>query len=135
VKAPERENLRDHMTGIEVTLVSREALWTAVAPATAFRARSRNVSHPPSQSGGFATALQSASREMTSSQPLMMLAEAPTTSPHGDRDSRSTEPLRRDAKDGGTAAGRTRKDIERQTRKPVISKENFKQLSGRRRRS
>ena len=40
------------------------------------------------------------------------------------------EPLKKDAKDGGAVAGRTRKDIELQTGKPVISKENFKQLTG-----
>jgi hypothetical protein len=61
-----------------------------------------------------------------------MLAEATTTTLHRDRDSQSIEPLRRDAKDGGAVAGRTRKDIERQTGKPVISKENFNQLSNRR---
>jgi hypothetical protein len=38
------------------------------------------------------------------------------------------EPLRKDAKDGGAVAGRTRKYIERQTGKPVISAGNFKQL-------
>ena len=38
-------------------------------------------------------------------------------------------PLKKDAKDGGAVAGRTRKDIEKQTGKPVISKENFKQLT------
>ncbi len=61
-----------------------------------------------------------------------MLAEATTTTLHRDRDSRSMEPLKRDAKDGGAVAGRTRKDIERQTGKTVSSKENFKQLSSRR---
>jgi hypothetical protein len=38
-------------------------------------------------------------------------------------------PLKKDAKDGGAVAGRTRRDIEKQTGKPVISKENFKQLA------
>jgi len=43
------------------------------------------------------------------------------------------EPLKKDAADGGAVAGRTRKDIETQTGKPVISGKNFKQLgSGRR---
>jgi DNA-damage-inducible protein D len=69
---------------------------------------------------------------MIFSQPLTMLAEATTTTLHRDRDSRNMEPLRRDAKDGGAVAGRTRKDIERQTGKPVISKDNFKQLDARR---
>jgi DNA-damage-inducible protein D len=63
VKSLERENLRDHMTDLELILT--------------------------------------------------MLAEATTTTLHRDRDSRSMEPLRKDAKDGGAVAGRTRKDIER----------------------
>ena len=82
VKALERENLRDHMTDMELILT--------------------------------------------------MLAEATTTTLHRDRDSQRMEPLRKDAKDGGAVAGRTRKDIERQTGKPVISAGNFKQLSARR---
>jgi hypothetical protein len=61
-----------------------------------------------------------------------MLAEATTTTRRRDRDSRNMEPLRREAKDGGAMAGRTRKDIERQAGKPVISKDNFKQLDARR---
>lgn len=41
-------------------------------------------------------------------------------------------PLKKDAKDGGAVAGRTRRDIEQQTGKPVISSEkgNFKTLAG-----
>lgn len=78
VKALERENLRDHMTDIELILT--------------------------------------------------MLAEATTTKLHRDRDSRGLAPLKKDAQDGGAVAGRTRKDIETQTGKPVISAENFKQL-------
>jgi prophage antirepressor-like protein len=80
VKSLVRENLRDHMTDIELILT--------------------------------------------------MLAEATTTKLHRDRDSQGMEPLKKDAKDGGAVAGRTRKDIELQTGKPVISAENFKQLSG-----
>jgi len=60
---------------------------------------------------------------------LTMLAEATTTKLHRDRDSQGMEPLTKDAKDGGAVAGRTRKDIEQQTGKPVISTENFKQLA------
>ena len=78
VKDLERENLRDHMTDIELILT--------------------------------------------------MLAEATTTKLHRDRDSRGMVPLKKDAHDGGAVAGRTRKDIETQTGKPVISTENFKQL-------
>ncbi len=80
VKSLARENLRDHMTDIELILT--------------------------------------------------MLAEATTTKLHRDRDSQGMEPLTKDAKDGGAVAGRTRKDIEQQTGKPVISSENFKQLAG-----
>ncbi len=79
VKDLERENLRDHMTDIELILT--------------------------------------------------MLAEATTTKLHRDRDSRGMKPLKKDAKDGGAVAGRTRKDIERQTNRPVISSENFKSLT------
>jgi len=60
---------------------------------------------------------------------LTMLAEATTTKLHRDRDSQGMAPLKKDAKDGGAVAGRTRKDIEQQTGKPVISTENFKQLA------
>ena len=82
VKDLERENLRDHMTDIELILT--------------------------------------------------MLAEATTTKLHRDRDSQGMAPLKKDAQDGGAVAGRTRKDIEAQTSKPVISPENFKQLTPRR---
>ena len=82
VKALKRENLRDHMTDIEIILT--------------------------------------------------MLGEATTTKLHRDRDSQGMNPLRKDAKDGGAVAGRTRKDIERQTGIPVISSGNFKQLTTRR---
>jgi DNA-damage-inducible protein D len=82
VKALERQNLRDHMTDIELILT--------------------------------------------------MLAEATTTTLHRGRESRGMEPLRKDAQDGGAVAGRTRKDIERQTGKPVVSAANFKRLGTRR---
>ena len=59
---------------------------------------------------------------------LTMLAEVTTTKLHRDRDSQGMAPLKKDAKDGGAVAGRTRKDIELQTGQPVISAENFKQL-------
>ena len=80
VKSLARENLRDHMTDIELILT--------------------------------------------------MLAKATTTKLHRDRDSQGMEPLKKDAKDGGAVAGRTRKDIEVQTGNPVISPGNFKQLTG-----
>lgn len=80
MKGLERENLRDHMTDMELILT--------------------------------------------------MLAEATTTTLHRDRDSQGFEPLQKDARDGGAVAGRTRRDIERQTGKPVVSGENFKKLTG-----
>lgn len=61
---------------------------------------------------------------------LTMLAEATTTKLHRDRDSQGFEPLKKDAQDGGAVAGRTRKDIEKQSGTPVVSNENFKQLAG-----
>ena len=80
VKGLDRENLRDHMTDIELILT--------------------------------------------------MLGEATTTILHRDRDSKGFAPLKKDAKDGGAVAGRTRKDIEKQAGKPVVSSENFKVLTG-----
>ena len=58
-----------------------------------------------------------------------MLAEATTTKLHRDRDSQGMTPLKKDAKDAGAVAGRTRKDIEKQSGQPVISSANFKQLA------
>src|SRR6185369_13659574 len=80
VKGLERENLRDHMTDIELILT--------------------------------------------------MLAEATTTKLHRDRDTKGFEPLKKDAQDGGAVAGRTRKDIEQQSGRPVVTAENFKKLPG-----
>lgn len=65
---------------------------------------------------------------------LTMLAEATTTTLHRDRDSQGFEPLKKDAQDGGAVAGRTRRDIEQQTGKPVVSGENFKELAGKKQR-
>ncbi|EKE21387.1 MAG: hypothetical protein ACD_7C00265G0009 [uncultured bacterium] len=59
---------------------------------------------------------------------LTMLGEVTTTKLHRDRNSKGFNPLRKDAKDGGKVAGRTRKDIEKESGKPVISKKNFKKL-------
>ncbi len=59
---------------------------------------------------------------------LTMLGEATTTKLHRDRDSKGFDPLKKDAKDGGRVAGRTRKDIEKESGKPVISKKNYKRL-------
>jgi prophage antirepressor-like protein len=65
---------------------------------------------------------------------LTMLAEATTTTLHRNRDSQGFEPLKKDAQDGGAVAGRTRKDIEQQTGKPVVSQDNFKEIAAPRRR-
>ena len=62
---------------------------------------------------------------------LTMLGEVTTTRLHRDRNSKGFDPLKKDAKDGGKVAGRTRKDIEKESGKPVISKKNFKQLGER----
>ncbi|MBI5632674.1 MAG: Bro-N domain-containing protein [Nitrospirae bacterium] len=79
VKGLERENLRDHMTDIELILT--------------------------------------------------MLGEATTTKITRDRDSKGFIPLKKDAKDGGAVAGRTRQDIERQSGTPVVSSRNYKLLA------
>ncbi|MDQ1283792.1 MAG: Phage antirepressor protein [Patescibacteria group bacterium] len=60
---------------------------------------------------------------------LTILGEATTTRLHQGRDSRGFQPLKKDAKDGGDIAGRTRKDIEQKLGKPVISRKNFKHLN------
>lgn len=56
---------------------------------------------------------------------ITMLGEATTTQITQQKDSQGLEKLRDDAKIGGAVAGRTRKDIEKQTGKKVVSKENF----------
>jgi hypothetical protein len=62
---------------------------------------------------------------------LTMLGEATSTKLHRDRNSEGFISLKKDAKDGGDVAGRTRKDIEKISGKPVISKNNFKLLGNR----
>ncbi len=81
VKGLERENLRDHMTDMELILT--------------------------------------------------MLAEATTTKLHRDRATLGFEPLKKDARDGGSVAGRTRRDIEKQSGQPVVSSGNFRELTPR----
>jgi len=61
---------------------------------------------------------------------LTMLGEATTAKLHRDRDTIGFDPLKKDAQDGGAVAGRTRKDIEERSGKPVVSAANFKRLSG-----
>lgn len=57
---------------------------------------------------------------------LTMLGEATTTEITTTKNSKGLPALSKDAKEGGQVAGRTRKDIETQTGKKVISKENLK---------
>jgi len=78
IKGLERENLRDHMTDLELIIT--------------------------------------------------MLGEATTTQITKEKNSIGIQKLRSDAKVGGAVAGRTRRDIEKQTGKKVRSAENF--LSG-----
>ena len=61
---------------------------------------------------------------------LTILAEATTTKLTRDRDSKGFIPLKKNARDGGAVAGRTRKDIEKRSGKKVVSSENFKGLTG-----
>lgn len=56
---------------------------------------------------------------------LTMLGEATTTKLHRDRNSKGVPKLSKDAKDGGKVAGRTRKDIENQSKQKVISSKNY----------
>lgn len=58
---------------------------------------------------------------------ITMLGEATTTHITQQRDSHGLPDLRGDAKKGGSFAGRTRKDLETQIGKKVISQENFLQ--------
>ena len=57
---------------------------------------------------------------------LTMLGEATTTKITTEEDSHGLDKLKKDAQIGGGVAGRTRKDIETQTGKKVISRDNFK---------
>jgi hypothetical protein len=56
---------------------------------------------------------------------ITMLGEATTTQITQQKNSQGINDLRNDAKIGGAVAGRTRKDIEKQTGKKVITRENF----------
>lgn len=58
---------------------------------------------------------------------LTMLGEATTTRFTRERDSRAFPVLKKDAQDGGSVAGSTRKDIEQKLGKRIVSKENFLQ--------
>jgi DNA-damage-inducible protein D len=63
-------------------------------------------------------------------QILSMLGEATATAIHRERDTQGFNKLQVDARDAGNVAGRTRKDIERQTGKPVVSETNYLELEG-----
>ena len=65
---------------------------------------------------------------------LTMLGEATTTKFTRERDSRGFNPLKKDARDGGSVAGRTKKDIERQSGKKIVSRKNYLPLSGKKKR-
>ena len=56
---------------------------------------------------------------------LTMLGEATTTKITKDRNSKGFIPLKKDAKEGGDVAGRTRKDIEKRIDKPISTRTNF----------
>ena len=55
---------------------------------------------------------------------LMTLAEVTTTDLHKSHDSKGFNELESDAKTGGSIAGQTRENIEKQLGKPVVTKEN-----------
>jgi len=59
---------------------------------------------------------------------LTMLGEATTTELHKRRDSQGVPELKKDAKDGGRIAGNTRREIEQETGRGVISGGNFNDL-------
>ena len=62
---------------------------------------------------------------------LNMLAEATTTEISKEKNPKTFEDNRKIAKQGGTIAGNTRKEIEEKTGRRVISKKNAKQLGNR----
>ncbi len=59
---------------------------------------------------------------------LTMLWEATTTKFHKDRDSNKFAELQKDAKDWGSVAWRTRKDIELQSNEKIISEDNYLEI-------
>lgn len=58
-----------------------------------------------------------------------MLGEASTTEIAKRRNAKGFPQNRRAAKDGGTIAGKARRDLEKQSGKRISSKENFKTLN------
>ncbi len=61
---------------------------------------------------------------------LNMLAEATTTEISKEKDPKTFKDSRKIAKQGGTIAGNTRKEIEAKTGKKVISKQNARKIAG-----
>lgn len=61
---------------------------------------------------------------------LNMLAEATTTEISREKKPKNFEENRKIAKQGGTIAGNTRKEIEEKTGKKVVTNQNAKQISG-----
>lgn len=57
-----------------------------------------------------------------------MLAEATTTEISKEKDPKTFEDSRKIAKQGGTIAGNTRKEIEEKTGRSVVTKQNAKTL-------
>ena len=60
---------------------------------------------------------------------LNMLAEATTTEISKEKNPKDFEDSREIAKQGGTIAGNTRKEIEEKTGKKIVSKQNAKQIN------
>ena len=54
-----------------------------------------------------------------------MLGEKATSEIHKVENSKGIEKLKRDAKDGGSIAGKARKNLEKRLKKPVVSKDNY----------
>lgn len=59
---------------------------------------------------------------------LNMLAEATTTEISKEKNPKTFEDNKRIAKQGGTIAGNTRREIEEKTGKGIVTKQNAKQL-------
>jgi len=65
---------------------------------------------------------------------LTMLGESTTTRFTRERDTEGFVKLKKDAKEGGDVAGKTRKDIEKRLGKTIISKENYLNVPEKRKR-
>ncbi|MFA5382997.1 MAG: phage antirepressor protein, partial [Candidatus Micrarchaeia archaeon] len=65
---------------------------------------------------------------------LTMLGESTTTRFTRERDTKGFIKLKKDAKEGGDVAGKTRKDIEKRLGKSIVSKENYLNIPEKRKR-